>query len=270
MELATKLAGCGMKERPFIDPMVAAILAGRKTQTRRVMKPQPHPDFLARGVVAVTPQWPLQDGVRWFMADGLSELIRCPYGVPGDRPWVRETWNYTHDLTEAESAKRTEIFRRFNAGEITDIVAGALSLPTGSGKRRAMYAADFGDWAYNVDSDLHWRPSIHMPRWASRITLEITGVRVDRLQEISEEDAGAEGVEPVIHGGILVDEECFKRGFQKTWAEINGKRPGCAWADNPWVWCLSFKVVDSGEESHGQPEGEPKAMTFPASSGGGK
>src|SRR6266700_6902801 len=84
----------GGKPILFSGEMVRAILEGRKTQTRRTTKPQPHPDFLARGLVGgiPVPQWPQQNGVRWFMADGLSELTECPYGKPGDTLWVRETW----------------------------------------------------------------------------------------------------------------------------------------------------------------------------------
>jgi hypothetical protein len=112
-------------------------------------------------------------------------------------------------------------------------------LPTGSGQKRAMYAADFGDWAYDPDSDLRWKPSIHMPRWASRITLEITGVRVERLRAISEADAYREGI-PAWTDPAQTFNASVR--FGELWDSINGKRPGCAWADNPWVWVLEFRL----------------------------
>ena len=139
---------CG-KERPILcsAPDVMAILDGRKTQTRRIMKPQPNrtwPD-------EVTPHWSV-GGNRTL--PGASNPLRCPYGVPGDRLWVREAWR----------------------------------LPDGAPKGWVDYRAD------DTRDGFKWKPSIHMPRWASRITLEVTDVRVERLQDISEADAMAEGV----------------------------------------------------------------------------
>jgi hypothetical protein len=97
-----------------------------------------------------------------------------------------------------------------------------------------------------------WKPSIHMPRWASRLTLEITEVRVERLQDITEEDATAEGVEPgcltcgencVNSGGCGCCQPAYRESFINLWQQINGKRPGCSWSDNPWVWAISFRRV---------------------------
>lgn len=201
-----------MKERPilFSGPMVRALLAGTKTQTRRVVKPQPT-HFNPAGVP------------RLAKPVGSSKVIQCPYGQHGDRLWVRETW---------------QTFERgYNVYK---------AIPT----RRpsdscVLYAAD------DVDGDLGWRPSIHMPRWASRITLEITSVRVERLQDISEADAIAEGIERKEDGigwkrGPIsgdVPNTATRTGFpglayQSLWEQING--PG-SWDANPWVWVIEFR-----------------------------
>jgi hypothetical protein len=186
------------KERPIIfsAPMVQAILDGRKTQTRRIVKPQPDECW-----------WPIQNRTAGcsdavFQSEaglGRREVhrIRCPYGSPGDRLWVRETWRPSQ-------------------------VEG-----------KAWYAATCGDGLHG-----RWRPSIHMPRWASRLTLEITGVRVERVQEISEADAYAEGIAP-----WTSPEQTFSPvvRYHELWDSING--PG-SWASNPWVWVLSFKRID--------------------------
>lgn len=203
-----------MKERPilFSSPMVRAILAGTKTQTRRIMKPQPHPKFLARGLVAAVPQWPLQNGVRFFMADNMSELVACPHGAPGDRLWVRETWAPA-DLRFSPLAP---IAYRAD-GEIQ---------PTEEGR---------------------WRPSIHMPRAASRIVLDITSVRVERLQAITDADIAAEGVSAEALHGLGVDYNVDNTTPRDMWAigwdAINGKR--ATWANDPWVWAIGFARVAS-------------------------
>lgn len=186
-----------MKERPilFSAPMVRALLDGRKTQTRRIVK-FPHPP----------------EG--WHVNN-------CPYGQPGDRLWVRESgWERPY--------RTTKMMRE-----------GADTWP------RFAYAAD--DWSDNDRADFKAfgfkpRPSIHMPRWASRILLEITGIRVERLQDISEEDARAEGCEvPAI---IYPDEPhsaySYVEQYRLLWESING--PG-SWDANPWVWCISFRRI---------------------------
>jgi hypothetical protein len=230
-----------VKERPvlFSGPMVRAILEGRKTMTRRVIKPQPQ----------VAPE-----------GDN-------PYGNRGDRLWVRETWNSFRELTDVERAKQSGILDRFHKGKIRDISAGAMELPVGTGVLRAIYAADFGDWAFDPDSDLHWRPSIFMPRALSRISLEITDVRVERVQDISEEDAKAEGI------GVLplqsaddpsawwqsapgVHQDRNARGsFIQLWDSINAKR-GYGWIVNPWIWVISFKQMPSPEAQRSEAESQ--------------
>lgn len=201
-----------MRERPipFSAPMVRAILAGAKTQTRRVVTPAP-----------VFWQAPFPDGSwQW---DGGSQLLRagfgaayvhtdaasmaniaarfCRYGKPGDRLWVRETWAPCPDR----------------------------------GAPHTVYRADNG-LRYEGET-WKWRPSIFMPRWASRTTLEITGVRVEHLQAISEADAMAEGVEPLLvppDGGGAPHVE----GYRALWESIHGVG---SWDANPWVWVVEFR-----------------------------
>jgi hypothetical protein len=151
----------------------------------------------------------------------------------GDRLWVRESWNYTRDLTEEERARQSEILRRFQAGEVKDIVKAALELPTGTGPQRAMYAADFGEWAHDPDSDLHWRSPMFMPYWASRISLEATeDARVERLREITEEDAVAEGVNASPDFTAVMN-------YAVLWNELHGK--DAPWASNPAVVRIGFR-----------------------------
>lgn len=200
------------KERPilFSGEMVRAILDGRKTQTRRVIKPN------HAGRVK-------EPGSRrnWHLADP-NAVLACPYGQPGDLLWVRETWSQ-------------------------DSRGGCLP----NGEDAVYYRADFPSdkiWAGS------WKPSIHMPRWASRITLRVTDVRVERVQDISEADAQAEGAE-------FSELPCFSRipnqrrgfrqiagyraGFLTLWDSINAGR-GYGWDTNPWVWALTFEREEGG------------------------
>jgi len=190
-----------MKERPilFSGPMVRAILSGTKTQTRRKVVHIGHHDkvqWLIWDAAAGTGGWGVQRDGEWFK-------VPCPYGVPGDRLWVRETWRVNGNEHDYAIAKRDGVF----------------------------YRAD-EEW----NTDVGWRPSIFMPRWASRITLEVVGVRVQRLQDISEDDAKAEGC---IDGAFNA---AFGE-YMELWDRINGKRFNCAWKDNPWVWAVEFRAV---------------------------
>lgn len=186
-----------MTERPilFNDAMVRAILDGRKTQTRRIMK----------GAVLDWIRLPGGGVSSQFIADAANRL--CPFGHPGDRLWVRECWS------DAGA----------NAPELT--------------LYRASYPHHVPSRYENIpaSAEIRWRPSIHMPRWASRITLEITCVRVERLNDISGADAVAEGVRSRLpDNGIAVSE------YRDLWEYING--PG-SWEKNPWVWVIEFKIV---------------------------
>ena len=207
-----------MRERPilFSGPMVRAILSGTKTQTRRVVKPQPVADanwvgggYWERNAATITQPIP----TRLCIPD-MTEFGPC--GQPGDRLWVRETF--------AEKLAHT-------------------GRPMG--------------WAYRADGERaeyelgngRWSPSIHMPRWASRITLEITGVRVERLQDISEDEARDEGAqswaaETVIDGNKYPS---CRAAFIELWRSTNS--PG-SWEANPWLWVIAFRRVAplAGEE----------------------
>ncbi|WP_062785968.1 hypothetical protein [Aquitalea pelogenes] len=197
----------------FSASMVRALLNGSKTQTRRVVKPQP---------ALETTRWCFGGGM--WMAEGPSDATggmrqtqgwkACPYGQPGDKLWVRESWQLHSTATDlatvvyAASSRQswTEMHRLFPVEQASGLVAK----PFQEG----------------------WRPSIHMPRWASRILLEIVDVRVERLQDISEADAAAEGAP--------VHFKSSRDNFCALWQQINGDS---SWDVNPWVWVIEFKQV---------------------------
>lgn len=236
-----------MKERPilFSGPMVRAILEGRKTVTRRVVKPafpasvvevQP----FAGDLSAWMPVMPGPPDQPW------EEQIRtCPYGKPCDRLWVRESHAQVFEVDIPEGRP---------VGPI-----GTSGSPGRPGwKCRYVYRAD-GEmpnvqWHHIGDSQpVRWTPSIHMPRDASRILLEITNVRVERLQDITEEQAVAEGVDrPENIRDVDVwdgaERELFnamnqpRDRFKRLWADINGAE---SWDANPWVWVVEFKRVEA-------------------------
>jgi len=222
------------KEHPIIfnGPMVRAILAGRKTQTRRVMKPQPDPDGKVDvGEIGSTRGFAYVRGSR----GGRCTKIPCPYGQPGDRLWVRETWALTDQAGYHE----------------------ADAWP--------VYRADDPDW--ETMEGWRWRPSIHMPRWASRITLEITDVHVERLQDISAGDAAAEGVDGVVSVAITHDPVPSRNAFRVLWDSINAKR-GYGWDANPWVWVIEFRVLHSQQPSSSG-TAPPSPAALPGSVAGG-
>jgi hypothetical protein len=189
-----------VKERPilFSAPMVRALLDGRKTQTRRVVKPQSLVGHYGGGVTS-----------------------RCPYGVTGDRLWVRETW-----CQKMDDGRFVDGEAYYFADDI-DVMK------------------DDGDGGHEYRKDgtaaSPWCPSIHMPRWASRILLEVTDVRVQRVQEITSRDAWDEGVKcsclspvPECAGNIVA--------YKALWNSINAQR-GFGWDVNPWVWAITFKKL---------------------------
>lgn len=265
-----------MRERPilFSAPMIRAILAGQKTQTRRVVKPQPpsecsiHYMLGAESWLPENERSPLRH--HWEAWGGKlfdvrpeghlcgSHTVRCPYGAPGEMLWVRES------------------HQRFDKG---------------SCDQHVWYTSGRNDNAYvartrpEIDQDAPWPrdaagpaggtvygvPSIHMPRWASRILLEIVSVRVERLRDISEDDARCEGVDPPaterdehdwkicpqcggtgLHGALganlgfmevdCVDCDTHAKRFRHLWSSINGD---AAWEANPWVWVVEFKRVQA-------------------------
>lgn len=213
-----------MKERPmlFSGAMVRAILDGRKTQTRRVVKAI-GPDtryVMTTGEIGLPAGAWREDG--WLLPD-IGPKFKCPYGVPSDRLWVRETWQeIAHPDSKAFPCDHVTIYRADGEDQIID-----------------GHKAEIGPW----------KPSIFMSYPRSRINLEITGVRVERLQAISEADAIAEGLtksehDHGIYWGIQhadVWERDPRDTFHRLWDSINGK--SVPWASNPWVWVLEFKQV---------------------------
>ena len=209
-----------MKERPilFSGEMVRAILNNRKTQTRRVLKKQPL-DILP---MKVPDAWVT---LRTREPEPHGDLIRCRFGISGDRLWVREKW--AHDDPDCTDVK---------CGNIDHIW---------------WYASENKIVADSFAGKAHWRPSIHMPRWASRITLEIVKIRVERLHAITTEDILAEGIKQTKDEfwlGPLAGVPDYPWGraelaYAARWNELNDKR-GHGWDDNPFVWVIEFKRVD--------------------------
>jgi hypothetical protein len=208
-----------MKERPilFSTPMVKVILDGRKTMTRRVIKPQ------FKILHALYPDGSI-DTERIFRKSDWR--IHCPYGQVGDRLWIRETFAPCQML---------------------------------SGKTNITYKADGGKPPLYLMADgkeipCHWKPSIFMPRWASRITLEITNIRVEKLKEITHDDAVLEGCyyNFNLNKGLtckLHPEVCDTATvhcFANLWDSINAKR-GYSWESNPWVWVISYRLAGEGK-----------------------
>jgi hypothetical protein len=216
-------ATVAVKCRPVImtAESVRAILRGAKTQTRRVVTV---PWAGSKRCQPYEPYWAVEDGKLLF-DDGQWREVRCPYGQPSDRLWVREAFALNHSLHYAHN----------NGRGTGGILYRASCDPEPTGK-------------YACVGDRRWRSPIHMPRWASRITLEITDVRVERLQDISEDDARAEGADPVpcepasIVFGTYKARFRFRDGFRSAWDSINGKR--ASWDSNPWVWVLTFRRVE--------------------------
>ncbi|SVM16215.1 hypothetical protein [Klebsiella pneumoniae] len=252
-----------MKERGMIfnGEMVRAILNGRKTQTRRIMKLQPKPSKS-------------RPGDFWFSSKKLESMVHvsdlapgnspiadyhlfiqehcCPFGAVGDRIWVRETWGVVSH--ESDEDGRIQPWTPDRPATVIH------EMPFGNGyySGHAIYAAD-GDFTWGDDDGYEdgrscWKPSIHMPRAASRILLEITDVRVERLNAISEEDAEAEGIDME---ALYDSQDCYDciadhnmtgrptvtGAFKYLWESIYGEE---GWKSNPWVWVIEFKRVEGG------------------------
>ncbi len=221
-----------MKQIPilFSTPMVQAILDGRKTQTRRLIKPQPN------GALH-----DVNMGYWSEFPDNLKHAyIKCPYGKPGDVLWVRETYRHYMEL---ESEKRIVEYAADGAAE---------QLPLCDGDGFHIFNKD------GSEKMVPWIPSIHMPKSACRIYLQITDIRVERLQDISEEDAKAEGVlyygdesgdyKDYTYNDVYGDDwgvTTAKKSFGTLWESINGPE---SWNANPWVWVISFERIDKPKE----------------------
>ena len=220
-----------MKERPilFSAAMVRAILVDRKTQTRRVVRfrscpnsdPSCHCPWLP---TPIDPKSQWQDG---------DEILRNPYGRAGDRLWVRETFVIQHEVdADPPPFHDGRPIRRLEDEEVSAYWEQAHYRATDPTPELFCSKHD--------GPCCHWRPSIFMPRWASRLTLEIVKIRVERLQKITARDCLAEGIEddgdPRIRHDICGE-------FQKLWDFINAKG-GFGWAVNPWVWVIEFRKLD--------------------------
>lgn len=212
-----------MKERPIImsAPMVRAILDGRKTQTRRVIKPQPTvSEQRLRELGAWAEGFTLSEQVNAAFQAGCVDAT-CPYGRPGDRLWVREAFIPAPMESVPSEPKETRWHLAYAAG----------------GDAEANAPAGYNPTLYNYE---RWTSPIHMPRWASRITLEVTGVRVERLQDISEDDARAEGLRTSL--AMWIPASSPRLEFRTLWESING--PG-SWSATPWVWVIEFARIDA-------------------------
>lgn len=288
------------KERPilFTGEMIRAILAGKKTQTRRVIKPQPWYDTLCGGHW----YWPTgtwrsvsmgMPTVEKFKAAMLEQNVsmsypypRCPYGKPGDRDWQSgmpptDGYYYVQGFAEdkpvwlrrflpedypGEDITPGLLWARNERGDPEAIEIEGLSLETVQWKRPGdrlwvretiTIEQDALAMVYRADGSRIFRdghpryypqnwpwqrsvlPSIFMPRWASRILLEVTGVRVERVQDISEGDAVAEGIEPKEPNHVV----SARYRFGQLWNSINAKR-GFGWEANPWAWIVEFKALE--------------------------
>lgn len=218
-----------MKERPilFSTPMVQAILAGSKTQTRRICKPA-NTESLS---------FVVSDNGHFGDEEG-DVSFTCPYGKPGERLWVRETWRVNSKATDLACvvyrASENDSWTNFHKYFPVALAKDQKAMPAG------------------------WKPSIFMPRWASRILLEITDIRVERLNDISEEDAKNEGLIKnslfgewggvVKHPTVPDHFRWFRspiNAFKNLWESINGEE---SWDKTPWVWVVEFKVIE-GQQS---------------------
>lgn len=226
-----------MKERGMIfnAEMVRAILDGRKTQTRRIMTVQPESSEFGLRYIAESSLAKEVGMYFWSQSDACgmkarSKPFACPYGKPSDRIWVREAFRVHSRATDVATLVYKASERNSWTEQTHRVPVAVCNKPATPEK---------------------WTPSLHMPRWASRILLEITDVRVERLNAISEEDARAEGI---IDGGCLncgEPEPCgcanpepdATDAFAYLWQSIYGQE---SWNANPWVWVIEFERVEGG------------------------
>lgn len=237
-----------MKERPilFSAPMVRAILEGRKTQTRRKVFNRRTTDYQSIEERDDGTPWPWRE-----TEDAQDHWYPCPYGQPGDRLWVRETWRIgAWDDNGALcidyfDGPRKEWVEIPEASDPQSSIYWRLVEQSSDDAAKIYGNQDRYEWEPGK-SPCRWRPSIHMPRWASRILLEVTGVRVERLADISKDDAMAEGIVIQPDGGFGLSDSthynfsCPTDSYCSLWESING--PG-SWDANPWVWVVEFKRV---------------------------
>lgn len=267
-----------IKERPilFSGAMVRAILEGRKNQTRRVIKNWGQ----MTGAPASFPAYDLEEE-RGFGFESEDCCWRSPYGKPGDRLWVRETWGYRGMRTFlVKGEKKHEAHVKYHADdvELSFEFPSLKEMCAATPKQNIKYPDGFNQLdtldQHFIKDDLltaWWKrknkiPSIHMPRWAARLILNVKSIRVERLQDVSEKDARAEGVPPNWAGDLATEQGMWnpdtdgfleqdkdlppsddyyfcdgRIAFKSLWDSINGKRIGCSWDDNPFVWVVEFE-----------------------------
>ncbi|MCU6669960.1 hypothetical protein M8013_14530 [Enterobacteriaceae bacterium H4N4] len=227
----------------FNGEMVRAILDGRKTQTRRVIK-------LSHERGMLNPVVRGRNGEISSVSCRLAPML-CPFGQPGDRLWVRETWallgnedgccvDWRDNLCKGDEKSAARIYR--------------ASCEQRAGDYSLWSIPDDADWKPHTENQKFegaWRPSIHMPRWACRILLEITNVRVERLNDISRADAIAEGMPPS-HPSIdavsqgLGYPDFSRSAFAQLWQSLYGEE---SWQANPWVWVIEFKRIEGDDHA---------------------
>lgn len=232
-----------MKERPilFNGPMVKAILDGRKTQTRRIVKPQAsnlvrvnghtHPAY-----ITADGEWYYRDPDDWSAHDCQYRLLKCPFGQVGEQLWVKETYC------------RRWVDDGFAYNDNGNLDPSCCYYRADRVEPTCVDGDGFQKWNKDGSAASPWRPSIFMPRWASRIQLEVVNVRVERLQDISKADAIAEGGPPshpsidAISREIGYADDFSRSWYAQLWDSINGKTH--PWASNPFVWVIEFKRVE--------------------------
>lgn len=266
-----------MKEHPIIfsAPMVRAILGGRKTQTRRVIRPQPNvgpsvvqvrlePHPFSPSLLANTPAEGLiggRDRLAWVAYDWIDNPIGIEeinwlssFYQPGDRLWVREGWRigaWDEDTGRVAIDYRADGYCRREwleiAGDDSGDIFNRLWIQSTDDAEKALGVQEFYHWEPGK-SPCRWRPSIFMPRWAARILLEVASIRAERLQDISASDCLAEGMDGLTTLFSNSDEPCDDRGisvheqFFELWDSLNARR-GHDWHSNPWVQVIEFKII---------------------------
>ena len=243
-----------MAERPILysTPMIRALLAGRKTVTRRLLKPQPAPnsphDGGTKWVFDAHKGLHIPCGTVGHLTVAEKMGLRCPYGQPEDRLWCKETWRVSSEGNHCPSNEKS-LYVEYRAGAVA-----------GFGQQRSKFRveedAGLAARAWGKGRSYSWRPSIHMPRWASRLTLEVVSVRVERLHDITEEDARLEGMQryqgPLrwVRWLDVLTGEPIHNSARDAFAAYFVTLPGGAeaWERNDWVWRVEMRPV---EVSHG-------------------
>lgn len=232
LEAAGRTGGCSVTKETLIlfsGEMIHAIIAGTKTQTRRAMKPQPSPAFLKRGLVDAVPQWPIQDGIRFFMADGCSELVSSKYGKPGGKLVFKESaWMFCEKVPNGKTPKGRDKWRYAPLKSApVQYCADDPQKPTTD----VVHEKTKNQWVWKFKSGRY------LPRWACRLEAICTGIRIERLHCITEADAIAEGVRlnSTTHWATEA-----RDAYRILWERINGVN---SWKINPIVFVISFKRI---------------------------